>query len=505
MWTSRPLAHQALLVALVCSLAACSGETSPTDPARPATEGPATGSGAPAVDAEPAQASGPRLPHVLLVSVDTLRADRLGCYGHVRDTSPWMDSLAARGVRVDDAHSQATLTLSSHASFLTSLYPFQLALVRSDGENTRQHTTRLRLADGVDTLAEVLSRAGYTSAAFTGGALVDPRFGFDQGFEHFEAAVGFDQSGLATSLPRLLSWLDTTLAEDGADETPLFLFLHTFDVHDPYRAPEPFDTAFTERSAMAFQEQEGVPPNVPSLTRSRPTPTPELVDEVGRLYDNGVRYVDEQLAGLERELAARGLWDDTLVVLVSDHGEELQEHGGWGHGPRVGGEVLHVPWILRLPGDAHAGTVVPGPVPLLDLAPTVADLLGLESPAMWRGRSLQPLIEGRPSPQLPTRVYADNQDATAAVSCVVRDGFKLVLDFTNRSQYLYDLSADPGERVNVAAEHEERTTEIRDGFLAWMAQLMNSSAEMAAVPMGEGSETHWEAQQEMLKELGYLK
>ena len=173
-------------------------------------------------------AAASRPPHVVLVSLDTLRADHLGCYGYERETSPYLDGLAVRGVRFADVTSQATATLSSHLSMLTSLYPPQIAITRDDGENFGQQVTTLRLAERVVTLAETMGARGYATAAFTGGTLVAPRYGFAQGFDHFQEGQRLAEAGLDASL----SWLETWL-EAREDDRPLFLFVHSYGPHDP--------------------------------------------------------------------------------------------------------------------------------------------------------------------------------------------------------------------------------------------------------------------------------
>jgi len=443
-------------------------------------------------------------PHVVLVSLDTLRAGNLGCYGHERDTSPYLDDLARRSVRFESAYAQASVTLASHLSLLTSLYPPQFGIVRNDGKNHMQNVTKLRLADGVVTLAEVLAEAGYSTAGFAGGGLLSSSYGFDQGFDHFWHASKPEESTLSESLPRLFNWLDAWQESHDEDER-VFLFLHSYDIHDPYRAPAPFKKAFTDRRAEQFVRQEGFPPMTTALQTNLPDPTPEQLAEIMGFYDNGIAYADDRMAALEQGLRDRGLWENTLFVVLSDHGEEFKEHGDWGHPPKIFRELTHVPLIVRFPQDGHAGVVVESPVELLDVAPTILEWLEIPRPSDWRGLSLIPLVEGRPEPTPDRPIYSEVANERFAIRGIRQGDWLLVWHGAAERTELYDLANDPGEQHDVAAEHEDVVAEMLGYLKSWMEELLRSSEDLQAVPMDADGLSLMEFEQAVLRELGYLK
>jgi arylsulfatase A-like enzyme len=443
-------------------------------------------------------------PHVVLVSLDTLRAGNLGCYGHERDTSPHLDDLARRSVRFENAFAQASVTLASHLSLLTSLYPPQFGIVRDDGQNYMQNVTKLRLSDNVVTLAEVLADAGYSTAAFAGGGLVSRSYGFAQGFDHFWNASTPAENTLAESLPRLFDWLDAWQDDHDADER-VFVFLHSYDIHDPYRAPAPFKKAFTDRRAEQFVRQEKYAPITTALQAHLPDPTPEQLAEIMGFYDNGIAYADDRMAALEQGLRERGLWENTLLVILSDHGEEFMEHGDWGHRPKIFRELTHVPLIVHFPEDDHAGTVVESPVELLDVAPTILEWLELPPPSDWRGQSLMPFVQGRANPTPNRPIYSEVANERFAIRGVRRGDWLLVWHGAADRTELYDLANDPGEQHDVAAEHQDVVAEMFGDLKSWMEELLRSSEQLQAVPMDADGLSLMEFEQEVLRQLGYVK
>jgi arylsulfatase A-like enzyme len=448
-------------------------------------------------------------PHVVLISLDTLRADHLGCYGYGRDTSPRLDALAARGVRFDSAWSQATSTLASHLSLFTSLYPPEFGIVCDDGVNFVQNTTRLKLAERVVTLAEALQAAGYDTAAFAGGGLLSDNYGFDQGFDTFWHASQPSESTLAVSLPGLTAWLDDwrTRRPPGSR---FFAFLHTYDVHDPYRAPDPFKTRFSARKAERFLKENGYPPTATDLELHMPDPEPAELQEIVAFYDNQIPYADQEVGALERYLREHGLWEDTLVIVLSDHGEEFQDHGGWGHGGTVFRELARVPLILRFPGDARAGSVVRAPVQLLDVAPTVLDALDLPIPRDWRGLSLLPLLgdeagAGGADPGPGRLIYSEIANEKRGVRGVRQGRWLLVVDGEHDRRALFDAEADPAERHDVAGEHPDVAARLHAELERLMGELSATRSELSAVPMDEGDLSLIDVEQDLMRALGYVR
>ncbi|MDP6538925.1 MAG: sulfatase [Planctomycetota bacterium] len=314
-------------------------------------------------------------PNVVLIVVDTLRADALGCYGNPRNVSPNIDDLARAGVRFADPLSAATWTLPSHTSIMTSLFPPQHGLLN-----------RERLPETVETLAEVMRAAGYQTAAVTEGIFVTPRFGLDQGFDSFEVNAWRIERTAALALDHLSDV-----------RGPTFLYWHTFQPHAPYDSVERFRDEFVR----PYDGGLGLPVRNGDWTRLEELQG-ELTDEdmgyLRDLYDAEVAYTDEQVGRLLRGLRAKPGGEHTLVVVTSDHGEAFDEHGVWGHGTSTHREQSQVPLILWQPGRFEGGGVAEHPVHTLDIAPTIAAAVGLERPAAWEGEllSLTPGPSRRP-------------------------------------------------------------------------------------------------------------
>jgi len=390
--------------------------------------------------------------NVLLISVDTLRADRLGCYGYARPTSPNIDGLAAEGVRFGHAISQSSWTTPSHASLLTSQYPSshrlnqgwqQLEKFQKEGKGYRV------LAEGATTLAEVLRENGYRTMALTGGATLAGELGFAQGFDAYRV----DSPSLGEK-PRQV--LGQWLAE--SREVPFFIFFHTFEVHAPYGHAEMAESLLTdpEREAVrrgARRDAAGFESLLRKLGLFRREVT-------SALYDGGIRCADAFLGGLLGELRRLRLDERTLIVFTSDHGEEFGEHHPErfynAHCNTVYDELIHVPLILRLPGKVPAGGVVDAPVELVDVAPTILDYLGIVVPSSMQGKSLKKLV-ARPGRYHKEWTLSESTCLGPEVKTLRSRGTKYVATYEARgeehagvpgpllSEELFDLASDPGE------------------------------------------------------------
>lgn len=377
---------------------------------------------------------------LLLISLDTLRADHLSGYGYHRPTSPELDALAAGGLRFATAVAQAPWTRPSHRSLLTGLYPV------SHGE----------LASPL--LSEILWRAGYRTTAVTGGGQIDPRFGFDRGFESY----------------RIDDWVEAperiARALEDHRGRKQFLFLHTYRIHDPYD-----DLRFTEglpagRIGASFGEADWA-----ALGKDL---TADERNYVKALYDGGIADTDRALGELFEAMTERGLLERTVVVVTSDHGEQFWEHGSWRHGQNLYDHQLLVPLVVHLPPrlarrlDAR-GRVIADQVELADLYPTLLELLEVPLEHRVQGRSLMPLLEGRELP--PRDAFAENTNIKSFERKAFRSKrFKLVKSIPRQAARdrgvtepifeLFDLRRDPEERYDVSPRHAE-LVELLDGRL----------------------------------------
>ncbi len=312
--------------------------------------------------------------NVILISIDTLRADHLGSYGYARATSPFLDSLAEDGVRFENSFVQLPGTLPSHMSMLTGLYPEEHGVMPPTGV----------LSPSIPMIQEILQQQGFRTAGFTEGGYADGGYGFARGFDRFSDESNKMYNSVVDTLDRGLAFLESIEKEDR-----YFLFLHTYAVHDPYFPPPPYKTMFWDRPAPTQVEPTG--PNLVKFNRvGAPVPA-DVTNYYKALYDASIRYLDDQLRDFFASAEDIGVLDDTVVIITSDHGEEFQEHGRFVH-EQLYREHLHVPLIVLGVGASRS---VPEIVQSIDLAPTILDLLGLgQQEIEMSGRSLRPLLEG---------------------------------------------------------------------------------------------------------------
>ncbi|MCB9882000.1 MAG: sulfatase [Planctomycetes bacterium] len=310
----------------------------------------------------------PRPRNVLLVLIDTLRPDALRCYSSSGVETPTIDRLVAEGTLFENARSSCSWTLPAHASLFTSLFPTQHGV----------HSVAERMGTHLPTLAGVLRAEGWRTAAFTEGQYVSPTFGLAHGFDRFQQ-TGI---GIEGDPARVLRWVDQS-------DAPFFVFFHTLQVHTPYDPPEPY------RTQLAGGYRGNLPPKLgwQELARFRDSlhgeaPREDDLAYIRNLYHAEIAYTDLVLGELLDGLRARGILDETLVIVTSDHGEELFDHGNFGHGGTLYEEQLRIPLIARLPGVFEPSGRITTPVRLVDIAPTVLDVLDRPVPLVWVGTTL---------------------------------------------------------------------------------------------------------------------
>ena len=404
-----------------------------------------------------AQAQAAPPPNVLLVTIDTLRADRLGTYGHRDASTPTLDALAAGGVRCDDTIAVAPITLPSHCSIMTGLLPPAHG-VRDNGANS--------LGDDAVTLAERFRAAGYQTGAFVSAAVVAHDYNLNQGFDRYDDAL-YDAATpnlfmirnrpAATTAERFADWL-----RGMPSSTPFFAWVHFFDPHQPY------------------------------------TPPPDCVARTRNLYDAEVSAADAGVGRLLQALQARGQRDNTLVVVTADHGESLGEHGESSHAIFVYRSTLQVPLIWSFPGQLPRGRPYTGSVSSIDIAPTVLSLAHLPAGAAMQGRDLSTLLRGEAQPRLHPQ-YSE--------SLVPQSGFGMAPLFAVRHEgftyirapqpELYITNQDPRELRNVAGLASAEAAH----YDALLQELIDSSA-----PHRLNAVKHppSEATAAMLSALGYV-
>lgn len=406
-------------------------------------------------------------PNVVVITVDTLRADHLGCYGYEKAHTPHIDGLAREGVRAKHAVAATPLTLPSHVSLFTGLEPPAHG-VRSNGS--------FELSDEAVTLAERFEAAGYRTQAFVSAMVLHRSRNLDQGFDgyddelwsqrHKRAALIRERSAKAT-MNRVLTWLDAS-SPSASSSVPYFLWVHLFDPHAPYRPP-------ADDAAKAA--------------------TP---------YDGEIASVDRQIGRLLDALRKRGELDDTILVFTSDHGESLGEHGESTHAIFIYESTVHIPWILRFPAKVPAGTVYDGAVRSVDLMPTVLGLVGL-APGQSQGTDLSRALAGQaPSPSPPQyseSLYPELEYGMAPLYGLRSDEWTYIR--APRPE-LYDRVEDPGEtqnlldasRASASVENHERAAELDNMLSEMLARSERMSIGAKATPIDAQTA-------EMLAALGY--
>ena len=420
--------------------------------------------------------------NVLLISLDTIRADHLGCYGHPVIQTPNIDRLAAEGTRFTQCVSSAPCTLPSHATMMTGSRPFV--------HGARDNSTYF-LADENETLTEIFQQAGYATCAAIATVVLEPRFGLDQGFDSYDSLeLPSDvmpenwnrprSAGRPGDFPTGDRWFDQgpfgkleRTADDitrrgiklleGSADKPFFIFLHYYDPHYPYQAPERFSGRYADP------------------------------------YVAEIAYVDEQFGRVMDALGRLGLADKTLVVLTSDHGEGRGQHGEGTHSFFLYDTTVHVPLIIWCPGRVPGGQVVESQVRLLDLAPTILDFVGLKGGAQVQGTTLLPLL-AHPSRDLHLACYADSiapkvNFGYSVLRSIRADGWKYIL---SADPELYYVAEDPGELFNVVGAETERAAAMREQLRGLIAQSPPPPASRGSRHMPNAAE------RQMLEALGYL-
>jgi choline-sulfatase len=393
------------------------------------------------------QAAAPKtLPDVFLVTIDTLRADHVGCYGYKQIETPALDGLAADGIRFNAAFTHSPITNTSHATILTGLLPSVHGVTDFGVPLSPQHTT----------WAELLKKKGYQTAAFIGAVILDSNQlapGLDRGFDFYDNFPAkpetrerwdrVERRGMEV-VQHAEAWLNkhrTGLHSDAPhSDAPRFVWVHLFDPHDPYEPPPPYSEKYKDR-----------------------------------LYDGEIAYADSALGHFIAFLKKNAAYENAIVVVVGDHGEGLGEHGEETHGLFLYDATLHVPLILKTAASAHRGTVIDAQVRTTDILPTILALTNTPAPAELNGESLVPLItsEAQPSRALFAETDYPLRWGWAAIRALRADNAKYI---EAPRPELYSLASDPGELTNLFAAGSPQTQSMQAELAKWEAKLPASSA-----------------------------
>ena len=437
---------------------------------------------------------GARRPNILLVSIDSLRADHLSCYGHFNETSPVIDAVAGAGVRFEKAMAPAPWTLPSHMSLLSSLAPRQHQV-------TEDHT---KLRDEAVLLSEVLADAGYATAGFVSGPYVKAIYGFSQGFDLYDdfsavRRLGRPEQTIITSpilRKKTSEWFKKW--DRAGREKPFFMFLHMFDVHYDYNPPAPYKMMFDP-------DYKGPVTGIKMLTAKhfKGKVDPRNIEHLAALYDAEIRFTDFHLGKILNVLRNLGVYDDTILVITADHGEEFFEHGWLSHRRTLYDESIHIPLIMRYPPEIPAGVVVEQMVRIVDVAPTILSLAKIPKPENFgtssfevphAERDLTGLIQNGSWGVAPPVLSFGHLHG--GLSSVRSENLK-VIQRNNEKPRFYDLEKDPREQSRIKGRKSPELKALRKQLRAW--GLVAPPSELA-----QPTELSQE-QIELLRSLGYIQ
>lgn len=403
-------------------------------------------------------AGDPARPDILLVSIDTLRADHLSAWGYERPTSPFLDRLAAEGQRYAHARSPSPWTLPAHTTLLTGQLPWTHGVTED----------RFRLPETTPVLPEALGRAGYRTAGFVSTLYVSRIFGFERGFQHFEDFGIHDEKqnlGGSVRVDRVVDEALTWWSRQPAGE-PIFLFLHTYDAHYAYDPPEPFASTFDRPPREGDARYKNY-----FHYLDKPLDADQLAHQRAQ-YDEAILWIDHQLARLDERLRAAGR--RVRWVVTADHGEEFGERGSWGHAHTLYAEQLHVPLIIGERGGAPGeGRVVQGAVGLQDIAPTIASWAEGAGPLFAEGI----VLDGQEPP--PRDFPAETSRFRSNRIGLYREGLRLEWDLVTDRSWLFAPGSDPGERTDLAAREPAQVRAMQHALVErlgapWTARVEGS-------------------------------
>ncbi|MFB0518641.1 MAG: sulfatase [Acidobacteriota bacterium] len=382
---------------------------------------------------------------IILISLDALRKDHLGCYGYSRDTSPNIDKIAAQGILFQNAISQSSWTLPSHASLLTSKYPsFHGAITSLD-----------KLSSENITLSEILREKGYTTICFTETGWLNPAFGLDQGFDVFNSTSG----DIKDRVEAVHNWFEWN------KHRKFFIFFHTYAIHDYFHNKGEYIQPYA--SELQKGVEEGV--KIIDLIRERDKRIYQSFYQnyINDIYDGAIKCTDKYLGELfdafEASLGSKGY----LLILTSDHGEEFGEHGHFHHGMTLYDEMINVPIIIKIPNSHYTQKIINEQVQLIDIPPTIFDLIDEPIPEFFQGNSLLPIVKGGSNSERQQIAFSEIDNEGYQLICLRTNEYKYIYNIASPRknpsiEELYDLIKDKGETYNLKDVKPEIHSSLRE-------------------------------------------
>lgn len=452
--------------------------------------------------------SSPKKINVILFSIDTLRADGLSCYGNPRITSPNIDALSKESILFQNVLAQSSWTLPSHMTMFTSLYPSVHGCITSPMWTKSIES----LDDYWITLPEILQSFGFTTAAFTDGKLLGPTFNFDQGFEICDDSGG----GIEKISRKAIQWL-----ENYSSKSPFFLFLHCYDVHH-YRPPKNLENMFAEsyEGKLLKLRKTGNALETRVTSNAFYHLSKNDITYLQALYNAAIYLTDREFGKVLNYLKRNDLYKDTIIIVTSDHGEEFWEHRGTGHGMSLHQHQLKVPLIMKSPTFSHSGRNIQEWVGIIDIVPTILDVLGIPIPNEFQGISLSSLIEKKIYKE---RTFGAEASHLGNQKCLIYKGNSLLFnqfppigeEIFNWKRFLYiwrnimlfsenelyNLFMDPYEKINIISKEPELVDKMK---IVLLNQINNNLTISTKNSLSKKIELDKKTK-EHLKSLGYIK
>jgi len=418
--------------------------------------------------------------NIILISIDTLRADHLGCYNYPHETSPSLDKFREDAILFRRCMAQAPSTLASHASILTSLIP---------SHHNAFFTRSQALPEEILTLAEILQEKGYYTVSFNDGGQIAPRFGLNQGFDLYESMDSKTKTGqlnFKQIVDSSIHWLKENTAKR------FFLFLHTYETHHPYTPEDKYLKLFELDYKGKLPKHISVE-LIKQINNGEVTLDEEDKKHIINAYDAEIRSMDDSFSKLIKFLKENNLYESTLIIFTSDHGEEFGEHGIWAtHSHSLFNDQLHVPLIIKLPNSRFSARKVDYLVRSIDILPTVLDLLGKKEGGRFEGFSLYPYIKGTTPKKVVFAISQRDMQETFVPShwSIMTRKWKL---YNNK---LYNLFMDPGQLSDVSSSQSDLKKSLEKKALNFIKQKRTKLNSKRVILD--------EAARKKLKSLGYL-
>jgi len=405
-------------------------------------------------------------PDIVFITIDTLRADHLGCYGYKRNTSPNIDRLAENGILFENAIAQAPWTIPSIASMLTSKFPPELGMIEKNSA-----------FDGNQNLiSSILQKNGYETAGFVSCVLdfLTPQRGFAKGFDHY---IGLEETHARAEVinRHAFEWIDRRTGNK-----PMFMWMHYCDVHSDYNAPEPFKNSFTDKE---IDRALGRSKTLKGVLKGEKAFNAQELEESIVLYDQEILYTDHHIGKLIDKIKESENFENTLIIIGADHGEEFLEHGGVLHQTSLYDELLRAPLIFHCPKSLPGGERISNQVQNMDIAPTLLEFCRIPGDPEFRGQSLMPLMQGK-SDSIDGfafshldissfNMWCDNwkQSILRTVYMARSNEEKLIYEPLSESFEYYDLREDPEEQHDLFNQKDLESHPIKNALLNFYKQM----------------------------------